>query len=319
LTPAPTGSRVSDPIRWRWIVNRAAKITVATALITAAPFVPIPGALAAFPGTNGDIAFNRLTNQQYDIWAVDGSSTSTVRLTRTKRANEDMPDWSADGTKIAYSRCGRGELSNCDIWVMDADGSNPTRLTTTPDAQETWPAWSPDGTKIAYTSNLDDPFQDIYVMDADGSNQTRLTSTSSFDAFPEWSPDGAQIAFTSDRSALDDIYVMDADGSNQTRVTNGRKIDERPDWSPDGTTIVFSRNGNDIWSVAPDGTGLTQITFTENRDEFAPTYSPDGTKIAFDRVTASGRLGVWIINSDGTGATQQTFGKQDLFPDWEPS
>lgn len=300
-------------------MKRAAKIAIATALIAAAQLASLPGAHAAFPGTNGDIVFNRLTNQQFDIWAVDADSTSTVRLTRTERANEDMPDWNADGTKIAYARCGRAELSNCDIWVMDADGSNRTKLTTTPVAQETWPVWSPDGTEIAYTSNLDDPSQDVYVMDADGSNQTRLTTTPSFDAFPEWSPDGTRIAFTSDRSALDDIYVMDADGSNQTRVTKGRKIDERPDWSPDGSTIVFSRNGNDIWSVAPDGTGLTQITFTEKRDEFAPTYSPDGTKIAFNRVTSSGRLGVWIVNADGTGAIQQTFGKQDLFPDWGPS
>jgi tol-pal system beta propeller repeat protein TolB len=300
-------------------VRHAARIFIATALVAAASVATLPAANAAFPGTNGDIAFNRLTNKQYDIWAVDGDSTSTVRLTKTKRASEDMPDWNADGTRIAYARCGRFELSNCDIWVMDADGSNQTRLTMTPDAQETWPAWSPDGTKIAYTSNIDDPAQDVYVMNADGSNQTRLTSSPSFDAFPEWSPDGTQIAFTSDRMALDDIYVMDADGSNQTRVTKGKKIDERPDWSPDGTTIAFSRDGNDIWSVAPDGTGLTQITFTDKRDEFAPTYSPDGTKIAFDRVTSSGRVGVWIMNADGTGASQRTLGLQDFFPDWGPS
>ncbi len=299
-------------------MRHAAKIALATTLIAAASFPSLPFARAAFPGTNGDIAFNRLKHNQFDIFVVDPSSTSTVRLTQTDTKNEDMPDWSADGAKIAYTRCGHSELSNCDIWVMDADGSNKTRLTTT-DAQETWPAWSPDGTKIAYTSNLDDPFQDIYVMDADGSNQTRLTTTAGFDAFPEWSPDGTLIAFSSDRSALDDIFVMDADGSNQTRVTQGQKIDERPDWSPDGTTIVFSRNGNDIWTVATDGTGLTRITFTEKKDEFAPAYSPDGTMIAFNRVTSSGRLGVWIMNADGTSPTQQTFGQQDLFPDWGPA
>jgi Tol biopolymer transport system component len=301
------------------IVRRAATIATATVLAAAAPLVSLPGAHAAFPGTNGDIAFNRLVNRQFDIWVVDADSTSTVRLTRTARANEDMPDWNADGTQIAYARCGLGELSNCDIWVMDADGSNRTRLTTTPDAQETWPAWSPDGTKIAFTSNLDDPFQDVYVMDADGSNQIRLTTTLGFDAFPEWSPDGARIAFSSDRQALDDVFVMDADGSNQTRVTRGRAVDERPDWSPDGGTIVFSRNGNDLWTVAPDGTGLTRLTFTERRDEFAPAYSPDGTKIAFNRVARSGRLGIWIVDADGTGAVQQTFGRQDLFPDWGPA
>jgi Tol biopolymer transport system component len=71
--------------------------------------VSIPGAVAAPPGTNGDIAFNRLTHGQFDIWVVDDESTSTVRLTRTDRFNEDMPEWSPDGTQIAYARCGRTE------------------------------------------------------------------------------------------------------------------------------------------------------------------------------------------------------------------
>jgi Tol biopolymer transport system component len=300
-------------------VRRVWRALVVTALVAAASFVSVPGTLAVPAGTNGDIAFSRLSRNSFDIWVVDDESTSTVRLTRTDRFNEDMPDWSPDGTRIAYARCGRAELSNCDIWVMDADGSNRTRLTTTPDAQETWPAWSPDGTKIAFTSNLDDPFQDVYAMDADGSNVIRLTTTPGFDAFPEWSPDGSRIAFTSDRLALDDIFIMDADGSNQTRVTRGKKIDERPDWSPDGATIVFSRNGNDLWTVAPDGTGLTQLTFTERRSEFAPAYSPNGTKITYNRVSSSGRVGVWIIDVDGSNAVRQTFAKQDLFPDWGAS
>ncbi len=300
-------------------MSRTVKIALAVALVAASSFASLPVATAAFPGTNGDIAFGRLTKHSYDIWVVDADSTSTVRLTRTKRANEDMPDWNADGTMIAYSRCGRGELSNCDIWVMDADGSDQTRLTFSPNAQETWPAWSPDGTRIAYTSNLDDPFQDVYVMDADGSDQTRLTATAGFDAFPEWSPDGSRIAFSSDRMALDDIWVMDADGSDPTRVTRGPKIDERPDWSPDGTTIVFSRNGNDLWTVAPDGTGLFRLTFTQRRSEFAPAYSPDGTKIAYDRVTSTGRLAIWIADADGSDPVRQTFARQDLFPDWGPS
>ena len=89
-------------------MRRVRTIVVATTLAAAA-FVSIPGAVAAPPGTNGDIAFNRLTHGQFDIWVVDDESTSTVRLTRTDRFNEDMPEWSPDGTQIAYARCGRTE------------------------------------------------------------------------------------------------------------------------------------------------------------------------------------------------------------------
>jgi TolB protein len=290
--------------------------TIASTWLLALSLVSAPAANAAFPGDVGNIAFSRFTKGQSDIWIVDPATGDTTRVTNTKRS-EAMPDWNAAGTRLAYSRCGPGEFSNCEIWTANADGSDPVRLTSTQDVQETWPTWSPDGTKIAYTSNAEDPFQDVWVMDADGTDQTRLTvNTGVFDAFPEWSPDGSTIAFTSDRLAFDDVWVMDADGSDPTRLTTGNKIDERPDWSPDGTRIVFSRNGN-VWTMAADGTDLVQVT-DNRRFEFAAAYSPDGTTIAFNREAKNGRIGVWTVLVDGSGREQLTNGVLDFFPDWQP-
>ena len=239
---------------------RRCVLSLATIVVVGALLSPAPVARAAFPGANGDVVFGRFTGGQSDIVIAFASVTGTVRLTSTPDRNEAFPDWNANGTKIAYSRCGSGEFSNCEIFTMDADGSNKTRLTNTPGVQETWPAWSPDGTQIAFTSNQDDPFQDVWVMDADGQNPTKLTTQEGFDAFPEWSPDGTRIAYTSDRRALDDIWTMDPDGTNKTRLTVGPGVDERPDWSPDGATLVFSRN-NHIWTMDADGTGATRKTF----------------------------------------------------------
>jgi Tol biopolymer transport system component len=288
-----------------------------------------PVADAAFPGDNGKIAFGRTGTMSDDIWVIDPRSGDKQRLTWTRRARELLPDWNATGTRIAYSKCGHDEFSNCDIWVMNADGSEKTRLTFTttgsnplaPIVQETWPAWSPDGTRIAYTSNAEDAFQDIWVMDADGTKQTRLTVNEAFDAFPEWKwfPGGSTIAFTSNRDApggLDDIWLMDADGSDPMHLTSGTAVDERPDWSPDGTRIVFSRGGN-IWAKNVDGTGLTQLTDTR-RVETGPAFSPDGTRITFNRIARDGRVGVWVMRADGTRPRELTFGKFDFFPDWQP-
>ena len=283
-----------------------------------------PAADAAFPGANGKIAFGNNGKRSNDIWVVDHGSGGKQRLTRTKLANEAMPDWNAAGTQIAYTKCGRNQFSNCDIWVMNADGSEKTRLTSTtqpdpisPNVQETWPTWSPDGTMIAYTSNAEDIFQDIWVMNADGTNQTRLTVNAAFDAFPEWSPDGTKIAFTSDRDEVDDIWVMDADGTDPVRLTSGQGVDERPDWSPDGARIVFSRGGRNIWMMNADGTDLTKLTDTR-RLKFAPAFSPDGERITFNQSGKDDRFGVWTMRADGSKRKQLTFGRFDFFPDWQP-
>ena len=144
-------------MRYRERVRRASLI-VTGLLLLVVPVVTGPGATAGFPGANGAIAFGRLTNGQNDIWVLPPASTTPHRLTNTPGLDESMPDYRADGRRIAFVRCGQSEFANCEIWTMRADGSDPTRLTFSPGVQETWPTWSPDGSKIAFTSDAADVF-----------------------------------------------------------------------------------------------------------------------------------------------------------------
>ena len=134
-------------------------------------------------------------------------------------AFDELPNWSPDGTKIAFT-------SNGDVYVMKADGGNPTRLTDNP-KEDAFRYWSPDGKKIAFQSNRDGNW-DIYVMNPDGSNPTRLTKDSSDNSVRGWSPDGKQIAFTSNRDGNNEIYVMNADASRQTHLTDNLADDGNP-------------------------------------------------------------------------------------------
>ena len=78
------------------------------------------------------------------------------------------PDWSPDGTKIAFVSRRSGGYQIC---VMDADGENQIELTDGPETKAD-PDWSPDGGKIAFT--VRDGISHIEVMDANGQNRVRF-------------------------------------------------------------------------------------------------------------------------------------------------
>jgi hypothetical protein len=76
--------------------------------------------------------------------SATGGGIGLTQLT-SHPSTERYPDWSPDGTKIAF-----GQTPD-DLYVMNADGSGVTELISGP-SSDLSPTWSPDGTKIAFTA-----------------------------------------------------------------------------------------------------------------------------------------------------------------------
>jgi Tol biopolymer transport system component len=242
-----------------------------------------------------------------DIYVMDADGTGLRDLTTspadvTSGSSERIPNWSPDGTKIAY----QGEDG---LYVVNADGSGQASKI----ANGGWASWSPDGTRIAFAGN-----DGVFVMNSDRTGLTQLTSGPA-DDFPAWSPDGTKIAFVRSPGSQATIYIMNADGTDQMKVAEVVQTGgSAPVWSPDGSKLAFDglQNGSwDIYVVNADGTGFKDLTADPKSDENSPVWSPDGTKIAFEATNVlssqappdnTGTFDIYVMNADGTGQTKLT-------------
>ncbi|HJZ67865.1 MAG TPA: hypothetical protein VKF81_07080 [Blastocatellia bacterium] len=144
-----------------------------------------------------------------------------------------------------------------------------------------------------------------------------------------FSADGKKLIFQSTRDGrgCDQIYTMNIDGSDVRMVSTGKGRTTCSYFFPNGKRIIYSSThlaspdcppkpdyshgyvwpiypGYDIFSAAPDGSDLKQITTSPGYDAES-VISPNGKKIAFTSMR-DGDLDIYTMDLDGKNVKRLT-------------
>src|SRR5581483_3858563 len=226
------------------------------------------------------------------IWLSSWDGQQNRQLTFGKES-EGSPQWSHDGTRLAFlsSRGSEDELDQ--LWILDLRGGEPEKVTGFKGSATAY-EWSPDGRHVALIVEdaeekggkektkppivvtrfqfkqdkegyLTTKRQHLYLLDLETKKSDVLTPGDYNEALPSFSPDGSKIAFVSkrhddiDRTNDWDVYVIDAKPGAAARQLTGAPYEDN---DPESESPL-------AWS--PDG---KQIAFIQGGDPHLIYYAP---------------------------------------------
>ena len=195
-----------------------------------------------------------LRTRRQRLWLYDIAAHTARRLT-TGDFDEQLPAWSPDGKRIAFTSHrdadpDRSYDSNLYIAMIGSVPAEPRTLTSFAGADNdfewsSYPAWSPDGRRLAYLQGGPEGLfsygvRTLAIISAEGGTPTLLTSALDRNvSHPIWSDDGKTIRFTVEDDGTERIAEISAGGGALRSVLDGFRVFSEPSRAKAGGLVVL--------------------------------------------------------------------------------
>ena len=183
-------------------------------------------------------------DKRQHLWVVNVPDGEAKQITDGQNWNDTDPQWSPDGTRIAFvsDRTGRlyDESHNTDIWVISAAGGTLSKISDH-DFEDESPRWSPDGKQILFTGKTAyHQFPKLYLTDSAGGAASKL-AVKDLDLIPtelHWSAPGTFL-FAAGVKGESHIFRADLASHSFAGVTSGPRGVHALDFNEGAGKLVY--------------------------------------------------------------------------------
>jgi len=183
------------------------------------------------------------------LWVVEVNSGTAKQITEGDDWNDNDPQWSPDGRRIAFvsNRTGKeyDDNRNSDVWVINADGSGTLTKISDHDESDNQPRWSPDGKTIAFSGEVHDrDHPKIWLAPSSGGTASVLAANN-LDLIPgqlEWSADGKSLYFETGVKGELHLFRVDVPTKTVAQVSSGARAVRNVDFSFGSGKMVYLAN-----------------------------------------------------------------------------
>ncbi len=203
------------------------------------------------------------------LWVVNIAGKDTKQITDGQNWNDTDPQWSPDGTTIAFVSDRTGKAydgsQNTDVWTIPAAGGPLTKISDHP-FEDDQPRWSPDGKQIVFAGKtIRRQFPKLYEASSVGSRPSKMIA-GDLDLIPtelDW-PNADMVLFSAGAKGETQVYRLNLGTQKVSEVTHGPRNVHAFDVNERAGEMVYLANDfrhmDDLYVANLDGTNERLLT-----------------------------------------------------------